>query len=87
MKLLIGLLACALVAWVVVYLFNSLFSQTAKDNRAAKKVNAQALTAARKRSILAEQALREIAAGAELPIFVAEDALRQINDTYTKEIA
>lgn len=84
--MLIGLLACALFAWLVMYLFNSLFSQSARDNRAAKKVNAEALTAARKRSILAEQALREIAAGAELPIWVAEDALRQINNTYIKEI-
>jgi hypothetical protein len=45
------------------------------------------LTAERERSNLAQTALREISAGAEMPIFVASDALQNINNTYsTKEI-
>lgn len=62
------------------------FSAGNRAVRTANKADKLVLTAARQRSTLAERALREIAAGAEYPIFVAEDALRQINDTYTKEI-
>ena len=88
MKLLIGLLACALVAWLVVYLFGMLFSQTARDNRSAKKASAKDLTAARQRERIATQALRKIANGAGAPLVEAEEALFQIEKTYdTKEIA
>ena len=45
------------------------------------------LTAERKRSSIAQAALREISAGAEMPVFVASDALNNINQTYSKEIA
>ena len=69
------------VGWVVNY-----FSATNRAVRNVNKADKYALTSARERSNLAERALREIAAGAEYPIFVAEDALRNINNTYTKEI-
>lgn len=88
MKLLIGLLACAFVAWLVMYLFNHFFSTTARDERAAKKARAADLTAARQRERIATQALRRIANGAGAPLVEAEEALFQIEKTYdTKEIA
>lgn len=44
------------------------------------------LKASRTREALASTALRSISAGAELPVFVASDALAEINKTYSKEI-
>lgn len=76
----------AAVTWVGGMLMNH-FSTEKRAARQVAKADRSALTAARTRSNLAERALREIAAGAEYPIFVAEDALRNINNTYdTKEI-
>lgn len=44
------------------------------------------LTAERKRSTLAQNALREISAGAEMPVFKSSDALAEINKTYTSDL-
>lgn len=87
MRILFVILIIALVCWAVVEVINRVFSQNARDERALRKADRQALTAMRLRSNLAERALREIAAGAELPVFIAEDALREIEKTYSKEIA
>lgn len=86
-KILLFLAVLAVVAFIVLALV-SYFSAENRAARTARKADKLALTSARQRSNLAERALREIAAGAEYPIFVAEDALRQINNTYdSKEIA
>lgn len=86
-KILLLLVVLAVLAFIVMGLM-SYFSAENRAARTANKADKFALTSARQRSNLAERALREIAAGAEYPIFVAEDALRQINNTYdNKEIA
>jgi len=88
MRLLIGLVILALLAWVITEIVHRVFSQDAKEARAVKKMDREDLTRLRKRTNLAERALREIAAGAELPVFIAEDALRSIEKTYdSKEIS
>lgn len=87
MKYLLAIIVLGTFAYMFVNLLMGYFGQDGKDARAVKKTDGKALTEARLRSNLAERALREIAAGAELPIFVAEDALRDIEKTYTKEIA
>lgn len=87
MKILLFLVVFAVAAFIIMWLM-SYFSAENRATRTANKADKFALTSARQRSNLAERALREIAAGAEYPIFVAEDALRQINNTYdNKEIA
>lgn len=58
----------------------------AKSDRLDVVRTEKALTAERQRSTIAQNALREIAAGNDLPVFVASDALSEINKTYTKEI-
>lgn len=70
-----------IVGWVANY-FNAANRAVRTNDKATK----YALTSSNQRSMIAERALREIAAGAEYPIFVAEDSLRQINETYSKEI-
>lgn len=85
MKFLLFLLFVAVVIAVVVYVGGFVanhFSSEKRAQRQVAKADRSALTAARTRSNIAERALREIAAGAEYPIFVAEDALRNINNTY-----
>lgn len=86
MKLLIGILLVALVAYVLYAIFTAFFAPEVRSTRKEVKRDAEALRSERERSTLAQNALREIAAGAEYPIFVASDALSNINKTYTKEI-
>ena len=78
---------------IVVMVAMHIFSPEQRDGRAVRKAERvdataakNALTAERERSTLAQNALRQIAAGSELPVFVASDALSEINKTYTKEI-
>lgn len=85
MKLLLGLVICALFAWLLVYAFSALFSSSARAARAEKKNTAQALTDTRKREKIATQALRRIANGAGRPDLEAQVALDDIENTYTKE--
>lgn len=54
-------------------------------NSGASKVRKE-LKSERVRSTLAQTALREISAGAEMPVFVASDALAEINKTYTSDL-
>lgn len=86
-KLLIGLVLVAIVAYILYAIVAAVFSPEKRDMRKTVKRDAEALRNERIRSTLAQNALREIAAGNELPVFVASDALSQINKTYTKEIA
>lgn len=78
---------------VVAAFVMSFFTPAKRDERAVRKADRadhvrteRDLTAERERSTLAQNALREIASGAEYPIFVATDALTNINKTYSKEI-
>lgn len=85
-KILIGLILIAIVAYVLLLIFTAVFSPDVRSARKEVKRDAEALRSERERSTLAQNALREISAGAEYPIFVANDALLNINKTYTKEI-
>lgn len=87
LKILIGLMLIAFVAYVLTLIFHAVFSPEKRADRKEVKRDAEALRNERIRSTLAQNALREIAAGGELPVFVASDALSEINKTYTKEIA
>lgn len=83
------ILLAIVVILVVVYVLAQVAMQFSPEKRAERrevKNDVNALRAERERSTLAQNALREIAAGAEMPIFVANDALLNINKTYTKEI-
>lgn len=82
MRLLIGLLACAVVAYAIMWLFNHFFSSVSRDERAAKKARAADLTDARKRERIATQALRRIANGSGKPDLEAQIALDEIDATY-----
>lgn len=82
----------AVLAVTVTVITNQFTPQKRSDRALAKSERLdvaraeKALTAERQRSMLAQNALREIAAGNDLPVFVASDALSEINKTYTKEI-
>lgn len=86
MKILIAVVLIALIAYIILYALTAIFAPEVRNTRKEVKRDAEALRNERERSTLAQNALREISAGAEYPIFVASDALSNINKTYTKEI-
>lgn len=54
-------------------------------NSGASKIRKE-LNSERVRSTIAQTALREISAGKEMPVFVASDALADINKTYNSDL-
>ena len=80
---LIIILIVALIVWSVTMWSKS----NTRSLRLSEKQLRQDLTNERQRSTIGQNALREIAAGAEMPVFKASDALSEINQTYSKEIA
>lgn len=74
--------ALALAATGVVAYFNSGARRDKQLRRDAEREAAEE----RERAQIALRALRQIAAGAELPIFVADDALASVDKTYRKEL-
>ena len=73
------LVIAAIVGAVLIYVSNRFGGTSASLKRE--------LTAERERSMIAQTALREIAAGDAMPVLSASDALSEIHKTYTKEIA
>ncbi len=84
MLTLLGLLALLGLAAVVVAVVGA--ARGGESGSGSDRAVALALQAERQRSQVAQQALREIAAGDEMPVFRASDALTRINDLYQKEI-
>lgn len=82
MRILLGIIVICFIVFVLYQGFMLAFSQTARDNRAARKAGNAALTIARQRERIATKALRSIVNGAGAPVLEAQDALDKIETTY-----
>lgn len=69
----------------VAYLAVQHYTSGSGDRRTVKQARADA-NAERKRSEIAQKALREIAAGNAAPVLIASNALDEVHNTYGNEL-